>query len=232
MTRRRAGNRNKPKEMLLKLSQSSSSDHIFTQMSSNFIATQTQAGPTAGAEAKLHPALGLPAGGSSSWTQYLSSLVKSGGSGTIGFFRSLIIRKIKITIVLQNLDTVAKIMNFVAVPFASSGSFGGNYAQNLMSYRLVKPKTVFLSKAGVAGDTKKVSFTLFPWQIEGFESYQTYASNSSYYAPETGVGTNYTSLYCQQFSVDGATNCANGVIYNGAMDWEVELRNQNNLLKS
>jgi len=199
-------------------------------MSSNFVATQTQAGPTAGAEAKIHPALGLPANASSSWTQFLSSLVKTAGSGTTGFYRSLIIRKVKITVVLQNLDAIAKIMNFVPIPYASSGSLGANYAQNLMAYRLLKLFTIVLAKAGVTGDTKKLTLVLEPWKIEGFESYDTYASNSAYYAPETGVGSNFTSLYCQQFSIDGTTNCATGVIYNGTMDFEVELRNQNNKL--
>jgi len=159
-----------------------------------------------GANTILHPYYGINnIAGSIDNSWGLGSL--QGSSSTEGFLINTLYIKAKVHFWLANLDMYEAVVNFLPTPNSAKSLLGANYNSPLET----RPKciSVHLSKAGVAGSVKEVTFEIDIPKLEGFTQSQ-FESNSLYYGTATSIGTNYSSYYIQNFVWQGQT-MTNGV---------------------
>jgi len=171
-------------------------DKTYVVMRSTAHTTLVNAGfPWDGANTILHPYYGINnIAGSVDNSWGLGSL--QGSSSTEGFLINTLFLKAKIKFSLANLEAFEVVVNFLPTPNSAKSLLGANYNSPLET----RPKciSVHLSKAGVTGSVKEVTFEIDIPELEGFSRTQ-FESNSLYYGTATSIGTNYSSYYIQNF---------------------------------
>jgi len=171
-------------------------------------------------EWKIHPNYGFPDNGSINSSYGLNSLI---GSSTTGLYISQKIRKVKVTIDIQNLDTLAKTVAILPIPYASTGVSVTNILMDNPH-----AKTWFLAPKGSGGDTKRLTFVVEPYKIEGLKSFDIYSAIQNYWCTNTTVGAQYSVVGFGVQSIDDSTSLTNGVSLTTVVEsWsEVSQNNQ------
>jgi len=191
--------------------------------------TQLKAGfPYAGAESTIHPNYSLPSGSGIDSTNLLGSVIATGAN--TGLYKNFVIKKATYTLRCENLDTLGKLLNIMAIPYNVAGSLGSDVQSSLSVKKIGLLVSQLFNKAGVTGDLKVIKFSVEPWRIEGFSSFELYASQSSYWNTASLRGSNYTNLYFQQESIDDAAALANGMDVQYTAVFEVKAITPNVLL--
>lgn len=172
--------------------------------------TMSSANPFVGVETKLHALNGL---NNSSLTngKLTSNLVNVTALSTgVSQFVRQCIKLIKITLYLENNDTIAKVINILPIPYLMAGALTTSTGKNLSVQKGIV-KSVILAKNGSAGDCKTVTVFLKPWQIEGYQNFGQFLSNQSYWSTNNTIPSQYSSVYIQSCAIDAATANTNGV---------------------
>jgi len=173
-------------------------------------------------EQTLHPNYGFNNGSiDNSWGLY-SLVYKNANSG---FFTNLVVKKARIKIVITNNDLFVKQINFLQIPYASSGTLGANVLKRLALFPNCKSFT--LEKAGVHGDTKTITLNFDLSKIEGYTSMAEYENTPSYFASNTTRGTNYSAFYMQGWSLDDASIQVSGCSILAESEYDVSGITQN-----
>jgi hypothetical protein len=222
MTRSRARNSGNSRKQVI--TKSYSFDHIIVSHTNS---TQSAANPIVGADKTLHPNYGMPNDTSITSSLGLGSIVGSGANS--GIFTKFLIKKVVVTIRATNLDSIAKIINFLPQAF-NSPTIATNYPSQLNCRQGVK--SFQLAKAGETGATKILRFTVVPWIVEGYVSWEAYSANSSYQCSSTVRGSLYTRYYTQQETFDATTNCTSGIDYQATEEYHVHCLQLNGLLNA
>lgn len=129
-------------------------------------------------------------------------------STTYGNYKYLIIRRVRYKITVENLDTFAKIINFLGIPYQATSGLGANYPTSLDNR--FNNKSFVVKPKGETGATRTFIVILEPWKIEGFRSFADYAASTFYWQQPAVRGAQYTNLYSQQCAIDFASNLTNG----------------------
>lgn len=180
--------------------------------------TVSSANPFVLVETKLHSLNGL---NNSSLTngKLTSSIVNVTAltTGVSQFVRQCI-KSIKFECYFENNDSIAKVMNIMPVPYLMSGALTTSSGKNLSAQKGIV-KSFILAKNGSAGDCKKISFTLKPWQIEGYENFGQFLSNQNYWSTNNTIPTQFSSIIIQSCTIDAATANTNGVSITANMEF-------------
>jgi hypothetical protein len=176
--------------------------------------------PYAGGEATIHPNYSLPSGSGIDSTNLLGSIIATGAN--TGLYKNFIIKKATYTLRCENLDSIGKLLNILAIPYNSAGALGADVQSSLTVKKIGLVVSKFFNKAGVTGDIAVVKFTVEPWRIEGFSSFELYAANNGYWCTAALRGSTYTNLYVQQEAVDGVSALATGMDVQYVADFEVK----------
>jgi hypothetical protein len=221
MTRSRGANRNarnsnKSKPILLKnmsltgLVEISHVSH-FTRTGIALIAV--------GGETTLHPNYAFR-NGSIDGSRNLQLI---GLTQSIGNFARMIVRKVKLTFFMENLDAVGKNVNVLPIPFSTQSFLGDDYQTDLSGHP--NCRTILLAPKGSAGDTKTFTVIIDCEKVEGID-----INNSFYTATSVIRGTQFTSFYWQAISLGNVGLHTNGIAVNLTSKYYVKLCQTNTYL--
>jgi len=173
-------------------------------------------------ETTIHPNYSLPNGGSIENTQNLSILGTSSSSSSYKYF---VIKKVSYKILLENLDNLAKMVNFLPIPFQQAGQLGTSYTESVGNR--FNCKTFTLSPKGETGATKTIQFSIEPYKVEGFKDFSSFVSNTYWWQLQATRGAQYTNLWMQVFNIDWVTAMSSGINFFYTADYEVQLLQTN-----
>jgi len=164
-------------------------------------------GIAAGVMTPLHPNYGVGGiNGGQDTTWNLASIVYGSNAGS-GLFINFSLLKAKLTFRLRNGDAIGILFTILPVSNSNVGAIAANYLKNLSN--IPSAKRVYLSKAGVTGDTKTFKMTIDVPKLEGYSKSQ-YESNPQYYATSASIGGYYSAYYIQALTDNLSTVLANG----------------------
>jgi len=182
----------------------------------------------AGGETPLHPNYGVLGIAGSQDSTYNMGGIFYGISSTAGLLVNFSVLKAKLTLRLRNGDAIGILFSIIPISNSLHGQLGANYLKRLDA--LPQCKKLYLSKAGVTGDTKTMKVTYDCPKIEGFSKDQ-YLGIPDYYGASSGIGASYTGYYIQILTDNLSTVLANGVNIMVEADYTVKAIQSNTKLQ-
>ncbi len=181
--------------------------------------------PYTGRDSTLHPNYAYN-NGSIDGSTLLGSIVQA--SSTVGLAKNLIVKKVKQTFYVQNVDSIAKEINIVPIPWNNTGAsgLGNDYGINLKSRE--NCKTFLLAKSGIAGDTIEFSVVYDCAQIEGIDI----RNQPLYWATGTARGSQYSNYYFQTWALDNTSTCTNGINCQAKVEYDCDIVQHNTNLNA
>jgi hypothetical protein len=154
----------------------------------------------------LHPSYGIGSSSPSAQYGWRNMICDPAGSTSVGLYYGAYILKVKITVEVENKESVPVTYSITQIPFNMIGLVTNDQATNFIS---VCSRKKTLSSAGNAGSKAQLTCIVDIPQMNGL-SKQGYLASTGFMATRDTVGTNYTRVYHQALRYDTG-NFASGV---------------------
>lgn len=228
MTRRRARRtnvRNGSIKNILSLSKSIPSRMTIKIISTWHATASNNLVAFTGRDSTLHPNYAYN-NGSIDGSTLLGSIVQS--TTTVGLFKNLIVKRVKLILHVSNLDSVPKEVNILPIPWNNTGASGLGNDSNVNLKSRQDCVSFLISKLGVTGDTKTLVVSFDCDKIEGLNI----SNQPLYWATNTARGSQYSNYYLQTWSLDYSSTCTNGVIISARAEYDCDLLQSNTNLNA